>query len=139
MSDPPRRARFQIHLSTALVMMVVAGGVLGVNLVPRVTPRSLPERDLLWFRIMMKEENEEQSPDDSLKFEDVTWGWPLGAYCLWRVRVLPTHSYYKTTDTFAWWNTWHVAADAGVALAIVLGVGVVFEWLVRRRAARQGA
>jgi hypothetical protein len=30
--EPPRRKRFQIHLSTAIVMMVVAGGAFGTTL-----------------------------------------------------------------------------------------------------------
>ncbi|HLX59657.1 MAG TPA: hypothetical protein VKX17_00105 [Planctomycetota bacterium] len=31
MPEPPRRARFQIHLSTAIVMMFVAGGLMWAN------------------------------------------------------------------------------------------------------------
>jgi hypothetical protein len=32
MPEPPRRARFQIHLSTAIVMMFVAGGLIHLNI-----------------------------------------------------------------------------------------------------------
>ena len=38
MSDKPRRAWFQIHLSTAIVLMFVAGGLLWANVVYRVDP-----------------------------------------------------------------------------------------------------
>ncbi len=32
MTEPPRRKRFQFHLSTAIVMMFVAGGLSWANL-----------------------------------------------------------------------------------------------------------
>jgi hypothetical protein len=34
-NSPPRRARFQIHLSTAMVLMFVAGALIWANAVPR--------------------------------------------------------------------------------------------------------
>ncbi|HLX61109.1 MAG TPA: hypothetical protein VKX17_07480 [Planctomycetota bacterium] len=33
MPNPPRRARFQIHLSTAIVLMFVAGGLMWLNFI----------------------------------------------------------------------------------------------------------
>jgi len=36
LSDPSRRKRFQIHLSTAIVMMFVAGGCLWINVNGRI-------------------------------------------------------------------------------------------------------
>src|SRR5258707_698454 len=37
-TEPPRRKRFQIHLSTAVVMMFVAGGLIWANLRERRIP-----------------------------------------------------------------------------------------------------
>jgi hypothetical protein len=43
MPQPPRRKRFQIHLSTAVVLMFVAGGIIWANArAGFVRPLSLP-------------------------------------------------------------------------------------------------
>ncbi len=38
MTEPPPRKRFQIHLSTAIVMMFVAGALLWLNIGPQSIP-----------------------------------------------------------------------------------------------------
>ena len=43
MSEPPHRKRFQIHLSTAIVLMFVAGGLIGANVIPDAAALGLNE------------------------------------------------------------------------------------------------
>ena len=59
MSEPPPRKRFQIHLSTAIVLMLMAGGLIWANIASRVS--NLP------YAAKMKE-----------------WGWPWAAKTEWR-------------------------------------------------------
>lgn len=155
-TPPPRKFfSFQFHLSTAIVLMFVAGGMLGLNLTPRVTPSILTDarRQVIQYRLQYRKimGDVENRSDDSSKFEDTTWGWPLRAYGGYRgdrfkqgldsldsldPNVLFGDFHCIWPLTFEW-NPWHVAADTGVAFAIVLGAGVLFERLIRRRAAQK--
>ncbi|HLX61854.1 MAG TPA: hypothetical protein VKX17_11275 [Planctomycetota bacterium] len=81
MNSPPRRARFQIHLSTAIVLMFVAGGLMWINSHRRL----LDSRGLILDLGWPKAEDREGSESEFQRSESgVYWfgrrqfgyGWP---------------------------------------------------------------
>ncbi|HLX59649.1 MAG TPA: hypothetical protein VKX17_00065 [Planctomycetota bacterium] len=122
MPEPPRRWRFQIHLSTAIVLMFVAGG-------------------LIWANVTVTESNYtsegfKEGRWNKAEVYDRMYGWPdqfwqetlergaNGEY----VPVVPVR--YRRRI---------IVRNALVALAILFVVWFLCEWLIRRRAARKGA
>ena len=109
---PPRRKRFQIHLSTAMVMMLVAGALIWANITARL---GLVEgkKGREWFV--------------------VSYGWPLGA-------VHRVAFWYEDNEEYPP-RIWvpGVVVDIAVALAILFAVWFFCEWLIRRRATWKGA
>ena len=102
MPNPPPRMRFQFHLSTAIVMMFVAGALMWAN---------------------------------SVKYFD--YPHPMEGYRGW-----PVIMYYADRPVNAQSNSFvysMVLLNAIIALAILLAVWFLCEWLIRRRAARKGA
>jgi len=122
------RKRFQIHLSTAVVMMFVAGGIIWANFTN--TPRF----------------STDGSRDDSKHFNIGEWqysinqrfGWPMTAV----ERGYISEAMYKNRNFSD--DAYEVlrlmaALDALVALILLALVWFLCEWLIRRRAARKGA
>jgi|SRR5579862_2975580 len=115
MPPPPRRARFQIHLSTAIVLMFVAGGLIWANVNGR--------RILIGGPFIGTEQN---------------YGWP----CL---ITEPFTRYITERRDGTWDESLPdisysgVAVDLAVSVAILFAVWFTCEWLIRRRAARKGA
>jgi len=123
------RKLFQLHLSTALVLMFVAAG-------------------LVWLNVR-KVKNEKPDPTGFGLLYVPPWklharGWPLEYQYFWGEydRV-----YYSSlvSDTGApipgrqldessgvGWDRWHLAYNILVALAILAGVDVAVEWVVRK-------
>ena len=100
MTDPPKKLPwFQYHLSTAIVMMFVASG-------------------LLWLNMQRNHHS---------------YGWPLPFIAVWHVDYFspsgPWESYEMRYDPIPW----GIALNVVIWLAIMLGVGVFCEWLIRRR------
>src|SRR5882724_9345134 len=124
MPPPPRRARFQIHLSTAIVLMFVAGGLIWANARVRTeTFRHSPEVNP-WKEILNK------------------YGWPLTAF--WNYEDFDELSNgsegasprnprdNSISYPFA-------VVDVASALIILFAVCFLCEGLIRRSGARKGA
>jgi hypothetical protein len=110
MTDPPRRKRFQIHFSTAIVMTFVAGALLCVNLSKGTLTTNFH--------------------GEYAKYQ--TFGWPNPApfyiiqhYGLESPKVVPFYFAYE------------MFPNVIVALATLFAAWLICEWLVRRRAARK--
>ncbi|HLX61853.1 MAG TPA: hypothetical protein VKX17_11270 [Planctomycetota bacterium] len=145
MPEPPRRARFQIHLSTAIVMMFVAGGLLQLNLRERVE---------------LREEIGKLRPDGTFFYfyeMDLVRGWPLN-FCTddvsrgglmnmtfvklaqkQREFINRRDSWRLADSLFISWYQVNVAVDSAIALAILFAVWFILEWLIRRRSSTRKA
>jgi hypothetical protein len=115
--EPPRRNRFQIHLSTAVVMMFVAGGIMWGNIVPSRTSK----------------------PEPYLRITE-SYGWPLPWQTYYTARrgnesmgfeAKPFRERTQRTEA--------LVIDVLFAPALLFAVWVVCEGRARRRAARKGA
>jgi hypothetical protein len=108
MADAPRkRPWFQFHLSTAIVLMFVASGLLWANL--------------------------SESPAGNLSDWGVTvhiYGWPAKVYWVTSDKT-GDGFFWKERGGYS-----GLAMDAGAALAVLLAVAVFCEWRIRRRERR---
>lgn len=107
MTEPPRR-RFQIHLSTAILLSLAAGGLLWANLTPQVfTTRRGKFGGMEWI-------------DEAHR----NYGWPQRAFL--QMDMPDDH-----TTLFEWKDA---AFDAGVAALILFAVWFAGQWWACRRA-----
>lgn len=118
-SPPPRRSVWRLHLSSALVLLLGVGIMVGVNVRPSF-----------------------QSPPDS-KLQVRLIGWP------WKLKVEPTtyfvlppspffdHNYCMAASFNRLVITRWLLPVTGVALAIVVPPAILAEWLARRRERRR--
>ena len=106
---PKRRAWFQLHLSTCVVMMVVAGGAIWINIVPYplgyMQSANLPPLDY---------------PVPGMA---VQRGWPSTYY---QQASDPTRS--------GQWDWVNLALDAFTGIAVIITATIPYEYLLRRRA-----
>jgi hypothetical protein len=151
MTEPPRRKRFQIHLSTAIVLMFVAGGSIWANVHERhmaMGSASVPSGGghALWVEGVSEDEYWRVS-----KYLD-WWGDRIGSYGF-PCEALRTSTHCEITkpnDIYVTgegndfrkplcvWNIGTINIDALVALALSFVVWYACEWQIHRRAARQG-
>ena len=130
MNGKPKRPWFQIHLSTAIVLMFVASGLMWANF-------SVNNAELL--RKIDKENQQRQSAskkyinpfyhDQMIPFDfaQKECGWPITAYfCESQIIILAPE-----------WRLVGVMVDATVALVLLISIAVGSERLVRRREARK--
>ncbi len=112
---PPRRRRLQMHLSTAVWMMVAAGGI-------------------IWGNLCQSEVSKEQVAWKSKFVVDAKpYGWPLAVTArIVRIRLQPqnTEIHFEPKGGVLYIQA---AADALVALAILFAVWYVSEWWILRR------
>lgn len=122
-SVPPARRFFQLHLSTALVLMVLAAGFLGLNLIDREVPyhvRTSYVRGWPWILDTSLHPSREISvelPDLELMQRD-----PIAA------RDMLLRFRYPASN-----RSWRIIGNVSVALAILTLTAVLFEWRLRRR------
>ena len=116
-----KRRWFQIHLSTAVVLMFVAGGLMWANLRARkvewdgsnigyVATRS-PAFDYGWPQVILNDHYEWKTPFDRSDLTDET---------------------YKVQ----WWRYDNLAINIATALALFCATAFMCEWSIRRREAR---
>jgi len=122
MPSPPRRARFQIHLSTAIVLMFAAGLLIWANVRERI--------QIITSTYSMGTQR--------VNFVVWTHGWPFPAYAHsaddFKVPVgIPRFLNADESQL----NSICIAGDALTAILLILVVWFTCEWLIRRRAARK--
>ncbi len=116
MIEAPRSKRFQIHLSTAIVMMFVAGGLMWANTrINNVRPDYWAAPSLPSNRIY-------------------SYGWPQNAEAV-HVHIAGGETIIKERR----WAEMGCVLNGAAALFILFAVWFLCEWLIRRRAARKGA
>ena len=111
MSEKPKRRVWQVHLSTAIALMFMAGGVLWINSIPDIG-RNPPG--------MLKTPIEVGSHSTYIYY-----GWPY--WCI--VKEQESRNFYWTWDG--------AVPNAIVVLAVFVAVAGCFEWLIRRREGRK--
>ena len=142
--EPPRRKRFQIHLSTAIVLMFVAGGMLWANLHRQRVPQN-PEmdKDINDFDKRAFATIVSKTPRLDIVWTEhysvTSMGWPCRAVIFNDFSNLCT----ERADLTIVERTWRVHysslwVDIVLAFAALFLVFWVCERLIRRRAAREG-
>ena len=118
MTDKKRRW-FQIHLSTAVVLMFVAGGLMWANVAEKIECKTghswMPDEGIT-------------SQMNPIQYDEHKWGWP-SIICLRRSGAF--------VSALRHYGTRPVIIDVLVAFAILAAVAFVCEWLIRRREARK--
>ena len=125
------RLRFQYSLLTAVVVMVVAGGLLGLNMRKYPLPPESPE----FFLPMSPEAQDFRMSGNSCHVATNARGWPFCAH----VFVILSEAPIARGENLMWFGRWHwgsLVTDVLVALTIIIASGVLCEWLVRRRTPR---
>ncbi len=133
-----KRKLLQLHLSTALVLMVLAGGLFFLN-VREVETHGHEEADAPYGLT-----NEYLKSEWTKKSR----GWPLYFYFRWSLRnftgemaypQFPSGFYLKTDrNGIVLQKNRHLVYNILIALAILSVVGAGFEWWVRRREKQRG-
>ena len=122
------RARFQIHLSTAIVLMFVAGGLDG-----RIQDQKTIQVKNYWGGLN----------DNGTTWTGPFYGWPKTLYhrspdidifdFLQETVVVETKTH---TIAFQRWRLDGILINSALGVTILVTVWFVCEWLIRRRAAR---
>ena len=126
--NKPRRGWFQIHLSTAIVLMFVAGGMIWVNCLNREV-----NTDMLYH----------VAPDGTIINSSPrhVYGWPFGIYEDYNINGEHVKRGLKgpfvTSDILTDWNLWAAVFNISSALPVLGVVAFLCEWLIRRREARK--
>jgi hypothetical protein len=117
MNDAPRRKRFQVHLSTAVVLMFAAGLLMSVNMMERVELKLFSNGTTGVVNGLYR-----------------TTGWPFAAReKLIELIGLPPNVMVCGNIFFEKWSSTAIELNAMVALAILFALWFVCEWWVRRR------
>jgi hypothetical protein len=118
---PKKRAWVQFHLSTAVVLMFVAGGLLWLNMPETATPEKVTAATTA-----------ARTSSESVAFEGWGQGWPLR----WQSTE---HFLFDSARGEAMRSLrayWKLAVDIGAAMTILSLVAVVLEWRIRRKERR---
>ena len=112
---PPLKRRFQIHLSTAIVLMFVAGGLIWANVTPN--------------------KNYGLGCSEGIYHKSVWYGWPFS--CIFDIKL--SNSLFDWVGKhYRWIIDWNKSVlNLLIALLLVFLVYFLCEWLIRRRAARK--
>jgi len=144
--ETPRRRRFQIHLSTAVVLMFVAGGVLWLNF-SMATQYCFCNTDHIRYQALKDIDDELLNHTTHHIWEYCIsrlqmGGWPMKF--IWKKEngiVSRGHGQWtkEEDENISDYEIGAKIVDTCVALAILLVVWFLFEWLTGRRATRKGA
>jgi hypothetical protein len=139
-SDQPRkRPLFQFHLSTAIVMMFVAAGLLWANLTPTVGFKETRRKEFVPSNTM---ETFTLHVEETLHY----WGWPRQAASQVIKSTASTDKPVDFEDIYMWETPFGplavdimwpgVAFNTVVAVCLLAGVMLFLEWLIRRKERR---
>jgi hypothetical protein len=111
--------RFQIHLSTAIMLMFAAGGLIWANF--------MPQRYYESGRI--------PSPDVAGDIYYYNYGWPLQGAFLWdHVQYVPPARTVKVTQSSWTFRGVEAAFDIFIGIVVIFAVWLTGEsWIVWRR------
>jgi hypothetical protein len=118
-----QRNWFQIHLSTAVVLMIAAGGIIWAHMTEQLGPDFM------------------EASDGEKFYTDGHFGWPFMAHFSDHHRPLIIGRYGPGDEGFINYSKTYysmAALDLAVALLILFALWVVCEWWIRPRAARNG-
>ena len=145
MTEPPPRKffRFQIHLSTAIVMMFVAGALIWANVRERrVECRGSAYLNDTSRKNMMTEFEFRASDYNAWSGQRIVeHGWPFDAVdvrsdvILYSARVQLKNKDPRVDPLPTIWRTGPIIYNALIAMGILFGVWVMLERLTRPRAA----
>ena len=118
MLETPRSRRFQIHLTTAIVLMFVAGALIWAN----VTEQVVQVTKFNYIQTLATE-----------------YGWPFKAFRIDELRWLFAQS-AKEHSSECYMPAYLMGAlDLFIALLSLFSVWYACEWLIRRRSSRKDA
>ena len=134
MTDKPRRSWFQLHLSTAIVMMFVAGGLLGLNIVSKTT--NYTATDYAPYNALSFD-----GPPPEIVSYSFDRGWPFTcermiyfADSVKGVRTEGILAFAHSLDGDVLSNHYVcISMNVVACCAILMFIGVLFEFLVHRR------
>jgi hypothetical protein len=125
MSDKPRRPWFQIHLSTAIVLMFGAGALLWLNMRTRYeSPDRAVKNEL--YRLLWASHEERLASVSDFR------GWPWTSYAEIEIQRRDEVIIGKT----AYWDYFHFSYNIAFAAMFLVLIGISCERLIRRREAR---
>ena len=112
-----RRKWFQIHLSTAIVLMFVAGGLIWANM----------ETESCWYPTPLKHPDGSIDPEykDVVKSDFVcrTWGWPGLIRIIYEYQKRVVHTDWRTANAYVNILIWAF---------ILFGSAFLMEFAIRR-------
>ena len=121
--DKPKRRWFQFHLSTAVVMMIVASGCLWAN---------------SRYRNIEVLFQEEWNDAGDMMQTNAALGWPF----VMGVPDIRLERYGKIDESASLilkmrWSRFRIAQNVGISLSIVFSAALICESIIRRREARK--
>ena len=144
MTEPPRHKRFQIHLSTAMLLMLAVGGLMLANMRGRF---ERPIEQIIKDRIEKRgsfyvnaDEFMHVSDAVSTGYKNCNYGWPFDALSTYQfISVFKNGDITKHPGAL---RIYHIESAMLDALIVILTLYFTFkysEWLIRHRAAEKGA
>jgi hypothetical protein len=121
-----KRRWFHIHVSTAVMLMFVAGGLLWANLTPRTVYEDDSGMSILSER-----------PFETARAAIESRGWPYEYYqnrTLKELNKLKLPRSWRGPSGEFWWKD-ELLKNLGICICIVVGTATALEYLIRRRGA----
>ncbi|HLX60541.1 MAG TPA: hypothetical protein VKX17_04580 [Planctomycetota bacterium] len=118
MPEAPRRKRFQIHLSTAIVLMFVAGGLMWANTRPRI---GTTDEYSAFLRVYHGEVKCER------------YGFPFTIACFVPEQRVQSGGEVATVSEEYQTSLWFLVLNAVVAMEILFIARLLCEGMIRRR------
>ena len=133
----------RFHLSTAIVLMFAAGGLIWAN----VNERRVSERGHAWYPIGMPMHGDEMSESEFFTSHESNrywhgnrgfeYGWPFNAARRMREVVIKRDGGAFISKPPESWHRGAIVENVLVAAGILIAIWLVCEWGIRRRAARK--
>lgn len=137
MPTPPRRNRFQIHLSTAILMMLTVGGLMFGNMRARLeTPIEQVIKDRIEKRGSFYTNADEfmhVSDAVSTGYKNCNYGWPFDAISTYQfISVFKNGAITKHPGALRIYHTESAMLDALIVILVLGSMTIIGEWWIRR-------